>query len=461
MSEEMTFAEAGEIRSLGLKWWQTALTWLLRIAVGGTFIFSGIVKAIDPWGTLYKLQDYTAAIDLFAAGQSLLLTFAFILFILEFMTGVFLVTGSFRRFSPVMVLLFMAVMLPLTLWIAIANPVADCGCFGDAWVISNWATFWKNVVITLAAVWLLIYNRRVHWVITPALQWVSFVATGIYAMIIGLTGYTVQPLVDFRDYKVGGPLITADAESETEHFVFIYEKDGEQKEFAETDSLPDESDGWQFVERRQLPAKPAKAAGPQRDLRIWSTDGEEDVTEEVMPRKGETLFVLMMPTLENVSIASTWKINSLKQWADEHATDFYAVVAASEKEIEEWQDLSMADYPIYSAEDTSIKEAVRGNPAVIYLTDGKIVWKSTLGALRGDDFMDAGEMPDAMSMYRDCEPMAKRVTAVYMLVLAVLTVMSFMPKAFSSAFRGIRPLFRRRKSANHPQDTTHDDNIVE
>ena len=120
MSEEMTFAEAGEIRSPGLKWWQTALTWLLRIAVGGTFIFSGIVKAIDPWGTLYKLQDYAAAIDLFAAGQSLLLTFAFILFILEFMTGVFLVTGSFRRFSPVMVLLFMAVMLPLTLWIAIA-----------------------------------------------------------------------------------------------------------------------------------------------------------------------------------------------------------------------------------------------------------------------------------------------------------------------------------------------------
>ena len=294
-----------------------------------------------------------------------------------------------------------------------------------------------------------------HWVITPALQWVSFVATGIYAMIIGLTGYTVQPLIDFRDYKVGGPLVTADAESETEHFVFIYEKDGEQKEFSETDSLPDESDGWQFVERRQLPAKTSKAAGPQRDLRIWSMDGEEDVTEEVMPRKGENLFVLMMPTLENVSIASTWKINSLKQWADEHATDFYAVVAASGKEIEEWQDLSMADYPIYSAEDTSIKEAVRGNPAVIYLTDGKIAWKSTLGALRGDDFMDAEEAPDAMSMYRDCIPMAKRVTAVYILVLAVLTALSFMPKAFSPAFRGIRRLFRRRKSESPEQEHDH------
>ena len=171
------FRDEGTISPLPL--YKNIITWILRLAVGGIFIFSGFVKGIDPWGTLYKMQDYVNVMPLPALSDGVLLTGVFLLFALEFLTGVFLVTGSFRRGAPILVMLFMAGMLPLTFWIALKSPVADCGCFGDAWIISNWATFWKNVAITAAAVWLIIYNRRVHWLVTPALQWLLFCISAI------------------------------------------------------------------------------------------------------------------------------------------------------------------------------------------------------------------------------------------------------------------------------------------
>lgn len=438
-----------------LKWWQTALTWLLRIVIGGVFIFSGIAKAIDPWGTLYKMQDYVAALDFGSwASPSLLLTGVFFLFTLEFMVGIYLLTGSFRRFAPVMTLLFMLVMLPLTLWIAIKNPVADCGCFGDAWHISNWATFWKNVFITLAGVWLLLYNRRVHWLVTPALQWIGFVITGLYAVIIGLAGYWVQPIVDFRPYKTGGPIVTADADSE-EHFTFVYEKNGVRKEFSETDELPDEESGWQFVERKSATPVKTKTAGQQLALRVWDPYDDEDVTADVVGSEGDRQILVMIPSLNDVSIASTSKINYLKEWADAHNVDMIAVVSGSPKDIERWKDISMAEYPVYAADDTAIKEAVRGNPGVIYTVDGKIQWKSTLMALRADKYELPDSSDDAATFYRDVTPQIHEITVIYICAYAVLIMFSFGPSIIRGSFAAIRRRRHTPTAGNH--DVSGDD----
>lgn len=439
MQDKLKYEEDMAVKPL--KWWQTAITWLLRIVVGGVFAYSGFVKGIDPWGTLYKVQDYLAAMDFSWVDPSVALTGVFLLFTLEFLTGVFLLTGSFRRFAPVMTLLFMLVMLPLTLWIAVKEPVADCGCFGDAWIISNWATFWKNVAITLGGIWLLIYNRRTHWLITPALQWVGFLASGVYVVAVGLTGYIVQPLIDFREYKTGGPLVTADASSLTPHFEFIYEKNGERKTFAETDELPDESEGWQFVDRREIPAAKPSSAAPQRALRAYDPATDEDLTGDISGSKGVRQLVLLMPSLEDVGVASTWKINSLKEWADAHDVDFFAITSGTKEEVDAWADLSLADYSIYTADDTAIKEVARGNPAIVYVADNEIRWKSTLRALRGDDFMAADTTSDAMQLNMNLDREAKGITAVYVCVLGVLMMLSFIPKMFR---RGFRPLRRLR-----------------
>ena len=404
------------------------LTWLIRIVVGVTFVGSGFVKAVDPWGLLYKTKEYLAAMSL-DIWPNLLLVGVFLLCAVEFMIGVCLITGCFRRSVSWLTLLMMCFMLPLTLWVAVQDPVKDCGCFGDALKISNWASFWKNVIITIGALWLVRCNRKTGWLVTPALQWLVLLSGGIYIIVIELFGYNSQPLIDFRPYQEGLPIFENHTSENEERYIFIYEKDGKTKEFDEDDTLPDEEDGWRFVDRRVVNKENANSnsLAEGRDFRVWDLSGDEDVTEDIISNFGKELIV-MMPDLGDVSPATTWKINSLYEWASHHDVNMFGVVAGSRKEIAEWMDISMASYPVYTADDTQIKEVVRGNPGIVYLEDGKIEWKSTLAALNIDDFMSPEISDDAKSFGVDNQSILRNCTCLFLIVLIMLVLMSFVPR---------------------------------
>lgn len=411
--------------------WISLVTWLFRIIIGGVFIFSGFAKAIDPWGTLYKVNDYLGVMSL-SLWPNLVLVGVFGLCALEFMTGIFLLFGCFRRSGTILASIIMAFMLPLTFWIAISDPVADCGCFGDALVISNWATFWKNVALTAGIVWLLKYNKLSLCLITPALQWIAFVVSGLFILTIEFLGYLSQPLIDFRSYKVGEQLVDYNSvASDVPQYLFIYEKDGERAEFGENDVLPDESDGWTFVDRKEITTDVAKSsvekAGESKNLRIWSKGGEDDDTEDAIVREGKEL-IIMMPDLKAVSPATTWKLNSLYEWSLKNNITMIAVVSGSPEEIANWEDLSMASYPIYTADDTQIKEVVRGNPGVVYLENGNVVWKSTLYAINIDDFLQPNTTYDARNFSVDNGRILRNCIYIYLIVLGVLIVLSFTPR---------------------------------
>lgn len=422
------------------------LTWLMRIAVGCVFIVSGLSKGIDPWGSYYKTLEYLSAMHLpFEEWGNTVLTMVFALFSVEFLIGVSLITGSFRKAAPIMSALFMFVMLPLTLWIAVSDPVADCGCFGDYIVISNWATFIKNCLVSLAVVWLLKFNSIVPCLITPYLQWFSTVAAGAYIFVVGYIGYWQQPMVDFRPYKVGTRLLVEDDAAEfTPVYTFIYEKDGEQIEVGEDDTLPDESEGWKFVRRMEKgfvkddnDASSGKTGNS--DFRIWSEDGEEDVTESLVGYDRQLL--LLVPDLSTLSMATSWKINKLYDMSKTADTEFFAVVAGSPAEIEEWRDLSSGQYPIYTAEDTSIKELARGNPALVRLEEGEIKWKSALSALNlsDSDSDDVAISTSPLKMNITGGEALKDLSAILIAVLAVLALASMLLRSsIASLFsRGI------------------------
>lgn len=222
--------------------------WLARLILGGTFIVSGVAKMIDPWGTLTKIEAYLSAwglTDAFAPG--LVLVGSCALAMMEFVVGVLLATGSLRRSAAWLAAAIMAFMLPLSVYIAVANPVEDCGCFGDLFVISNLSTMLKNVVLTALAVFLCRYNRRARWLFAPWIQWVEIAAAVAYMLVIAMIGYHEQPLLDFRAYPVGEPLVDSDGGEA----VYVYERDGATREFAD-DELPDENEGWEFVGVRIL-----------------------------------------------------------------------------------------------------------------------------------------------------------------------------------------------------------------
>ena len=175
-----------------------------RFALGIVFIFSGFVKADDPYGMVYKLQDYFVAFgwtDFMPSFMPLFLSC--LLAVFEFTLGVYLFFGIRKRLTSIAVALVMLVMTPFTLYLAIANPVSDCGCFGDALKLTNWETFWKNIVLLVLALWLFKHYRLVVKFISKKNQWIISMYGILYSVAIVSYCIFYLPIFDFRPYYIG------------------------------------------------------------------------------------------------------------------------------------------------------------------------------------------------------------------------------------------------------------------
>ncbi|MDE5975036.1 MAG: hypothetical protein K2G69_00650, partial [Muribaculaceae bacterium] len=167
-------------------------------------------------------------------------------------------------------------------------------------------------------------------------------------------------------------------------------------------------------------------------------------------RTGRELFV-MIPDLKAISPATTWKLNSLYEWSVKNNVDMVGVVSGSGKEIDDWEDLSMASYPIYTADDTQIKEVVRGNPGIVYTIDGKIVWKSTLAAINIDDFLSPDTSHDANSFVADNRNIFKNCLGLYIICMAVLVFLSFTPH--------LGKFFFKKKKESSGKESKEEDSV--
>ena len=406
--------------------WCQVMTVLMRLVVGGVFAFSGFSKGVDPWGTCYKITDYLTAMGLPEwSGTALLAAVA--LAALEFMLGMAIVTGSYRRSSLWVALAVMLVMIPVTLWLAVTNAVPDCGCFGDALHLSNWATLGKNVLLLLGIIYLMAFNTSVRGLYGPAVQWVVMALSFAFLMTVAYYGYFTQPLIDYRPYPVGTRLVSDEvladsgAEDGEDEFVFIYSKDGEEHEFT-IDSLPDEEAGWEYVTRyhaRRPQGKVVMRTGQQASsIAILDEDGA-DVTADVLGSSRRTVL-LLMPDLPRVGVVNSFALNELNDAAIVGDAQVVALTPASQEEIAHWQDLSMASYPIYNMDDSELKMIARGNPAVVYVQDGVILWKRTLSSLSNVE--QPVELASLGDDYDADGIMTRLMTALLTALLAVLVV---------------------------------------
>lgn len=405
--------------------WCRLLTVLMRLVVGGVFIFSGFTKGVDPWGTGYKITDYLNAL-----GMDQWVPAAFFIAValaaLEFMLGIAIALGSYRRSAPVVALVMMLVMTPLTLWLAVTGAVPDCGCFGDALHLSNWATFFKNILLLLGVIYLLMFNRSMPGVYGPAVHWVVMALSFAFIMAVAYYGYFHQPLIDYRPYPVGSHLVSAaddsagdDAAGEDD-FIFIYERDGQEQQFT-IDSLPDEDDGWEYVTRFRAnrPRGKVIVQNPEADGNIAILDEEgENITVDVLTERRNNLL-LLMPDLPQVGVVNSFAINELYDAATVTDVGFIGLTPATEEEIEQWKDISMATYPIYNMDDSELKMIARGNPAVVYLQDGVITWKRTLSSL---DSVDQSKEMAAWGM--DSDKIMTELQLAYLLAMLALLVIN-------------------------------------
>lgn len=357
--------------------WLRIVVWMLRILIGGVFVFSGLVKAIDLWGFIFKIEEYLAVWHL-AQPRSVVLVVALLIVGYEFVLGALLMIGCYKRTAPSALLLMMAVMLPLTLYLWISDPVSDCGCFGEFVKISNAATFWKNVIIVAGLVMLLRWSPKVHEALfNPAIQWMVAALFGFYIMWVGLYGYFVQPVADFRSYPIGTAL-APDVDSSADDvpdYVFVYEKDGETRNF-DINNLPDST--WNFVDRLEVGGDKA-STGPENPLTVFDSEGN-DVTDYVFEPEGLE-YVVVIPELRRADVAYSFTLNEMYEQAEALGTPMIALIGADARGIARWEDLSMAEYPCYSADETQLKELARGVISIVVLSDGRVVSKSSLSSM--------------------------------------------------------------------------------
>ena len=223
---------------------------LCRFVLAVAFIFSGLTKMVDPHGIEYKLQDYATAFGLgsLMPGTVALLA-GMLLALLEFRVGFCAFFGIFRRFTARLALAFMVVFTPLTLYLALANPVSDCGCFGEVLVLTHWESFGKNVVLLLCSLVLVRWGERQFRIISEERQWIILIYSQLFVLCVGLVGLWRLPLLDFRPFRLGSHIAEqmqprGDGEYVT---TYLMEKDGRQQWFS-LEEYPDST--WTYVDSR-------------------------------------------------------------------------------------------------------------------------------------------------------------------------------------------------------------------
>ena len=348
-----------------------------RKLFGLVFVFSGFVKAIDPLGSTYKIEDYLHTFGgFFESMADYAFPLAIALSTIELIIGLNMLFNIHIDLTNVLALLFMLVMTPLTLYIAIKNPVTDCGCFGDALIISNWATFFKNVVLIAIAILMLIYHYRFHPFLTNRSQFVAFFLFIVIGVSLSLYSYRHLPMIDFLPYKVGVNIPKAmavpdNAPADEYKTTFIYEKNGEQKEFT-LDNYPKGDSSWVFVDQKSVLVSKGYHA-PIHDFNIMNAQFD-DITQQVLNHPGQT-YLLIMYDVTEASVEGAKKANAIYKKAVRSGIKFYALTGSNDEDVKRFIKKNGLAYPFWKTDPTTLKTIIRANPGLVLLKQGTVVGK--------------------------------------------------------------------------------------
>lgn len=405
---------------------------IFRFILAITFILSGFVKAIDPIGTQIKLQDYLDAIGLLQMAPDMLtLGVAVALSTLEFLLGMLMLFAIHRRLTTRVMVIFMTVMTAITVWIFLANPVSDCGCFGDAIHLTNGQTFLKNVILLVMAIV----------VAAKPLLMPRFVKMNSQAIVLNYTLFFIialsawclydLPVFDFRPYSVGtniikGMEIPEGAELPEFETTFILEKDGVQKEFTLND-YPDST--WTFIDSKTVQTKEGYVPSIHDFSLTLVSNGTEDfsseyapgddITDDVLAFEGYT-FLLVSPHLEQADDSNFGNIDMLYEYATEKGCKFYCLTASGDSAIAHWSDITGAEYAFTHTDETTLKTIIRSNPGLLLLHNGTIIGKWSHNRLPVKKLLTAKVEPSQLSQEQTDDPLRKLMQIALWFALPLL-----------------------------------------
>lgn len=383
-----------------------AIVIVCRFLLGAVFVFSGVVKGIDPTGTAIKIGEYAAFAGI-TLGTSLSMVLSQLLCLVEFALGFLLLTGIWHRFTAWAMLLMMSALTLLTAYIAIANPVKDCGCFGDAIHISNSATFWKNVVLLVLAILVFLgRGRKAFLRIFRSAQWNTVVA--IVAMLVfwDFMHYNVKhlPPIDFRPYKLGVSIPELKGMGETElrqdeyDYKYVYEKDGVEMTF-NLEELEQIDSTWTFVRDASVLISKGDVARAT-DFVIIDAMGN-DITSDLLAPTARVML-LMTPDVMELSAEDADLYNLLHSTALSKGGTLHMVMSNGHtEEVMEHVEKLNPNYYIDYLDETTTKTVIRSNPGLVIMEGGEILRKASYADIKtlvkSEEFLDNPFVPVSKS----------------------------------------------------------------
>lgn len=357
-----------------------------RIILGCVFIFSGLVKSVDVYGTAFKVTEYLSSFHLSAISE-LATPISFFLCGFEFFMGLVLLLGTMIKLTSRLALITMSFMTLLTLYIAVFDPVGDCGCFGDAFVLSNWQTFYKNIILLVVAICLTAYSNKITPLFNRKMQFISSIW-----LVIAISGflaynYLYDPVLDFRPFHVGANIpekmeIDEDKAQITE-LIYTYEKDGIRQNFSEKD-IPWQDSTWVYVDTQERIVRPGLTKPEIPVFGIERVDLDEDnniidisdVTDEVLNDEGYS-FLLIVPDLSELENEGYADINMAAEYAQKHDIPVYCMTSSDETELLTAKGRLSSNIAVSSGDGIVLKTIVRSHPGLLILKDGTVIAKWT------------------------------------------------------------------------------------
>ncbi len=343
-----------------------------RVLLGLLFVYSGFVKGVDPLGTQFKIEDYFYAYNM-AWAKPMALALSVLLNAAEFSMGALLILRVKTKWVSLFSLLMMLMFTITTLYDALYSPVPDCGCFGDALVITNWQTFYKNLVIN--AFILIVFLRRFDF------SSYKSIVTEIISLFVVVFGfmffeyYSIKnlPPVDFRTWKVGNRLIPENPKPVKYYLTYKNIETAEEKEYLSKE-LPWQDSifmaEWEWASSREDDPNIA-------DMNLFPiVDASgSDISKELVSDENY-VFIFVIYNLQKVPLEMVDPMNQM--YADASDAGHTVVMLNSDLPDDYMkfkEENGLADFPLYNSDDTALKAAIRSNPGLIIVRSGEVISK--------------------------------------------------------------------------------------
>ncbi len=352
-----------------------------RILTGLVFVFSGFVKAVDPVGTQIKFSDYFEAMGL-AFLMPYALIFSFILNAAELTVGLMLLFNVFSKFAGWLGLFFLLIFTPLTLWLAIANPVTDCGCFGDAVKLTNWQTFWKNVILLIFILIIVIYRKKYGTDFKGKKTIIIFSAFVLFAFGFQFYNFYNLPIIDFRPFKEGANIKASvsyppDAEKDVYETVLYYKnlKTGKSEAFDISNIPYEDTLNWAYDTTITKLIKKGYEP-PIHDFYLSDLYGR-DLTKNILNYKNISCILIMPDFEEGIRKLKYCKreLDDIASYTGSNHYRFYCFTSSETRVINQYKNSLPPFVQILTGDKKMLKTFIRSNPGFVVMKDAVILKK--------------------------------------------------------------------------------------